>query len=74
MASVSWSHPCVDFVKRGIKCITVCPVCKTKEETIWHAFWDCPRAQEVWHSLALAPLVREVASRSFDGVYDYLPH
>ncbi|GMN42896.1 hypothetical protein TIFTF001_012108 [Ficus carica] len=67
-------HALTSLVKRGIKCITVCPVCETEEEMIWYTLWDCPRAQKVWHSSALAPLIREVATRSFDGVYDCFSH
>jgi hypothetical protein len=39
--------------KRGIQCSIICPSCSRSEETISHAFVNCPSVSKVWFGTSL---------------------
>jgi hypothetical protein len=39
-----------NLLKKGVVEDDLCPCCKIQEESIIHALWSCPSAQDVWGS------------------------
>ncbi|XP_059446627.1 uncharacterized protein LOC132178194 [Corylus avellana] len=37
-----------NLFRRGICDNNLCPICQREEETVGHACWDCPAANDVW--------------------------
>jgi ribonuclease HI len=38
-----------NLFKRKILTDALCPICKSEIESVGHALWSCPAAQDVWH-------------------------
>jgi len=56
-----------NLLKKHVVKDDLCPYCKIQEESILHALWSCPSAQDVWGS---GFMVFQKCHSSFPGIVE----
>ncbi|CAH9085755.1 unnamed protein product [Cuscuta epithymum] len=48
------SLPTADrLIQKRVNIAGDCQICKREPESVWHVFWKCPLAQEIWEKLGV---------------------
>lgn len=61
-----------NLLKRKVLPNPLCPICRREAETVGHALWSCPAAQDVWHGCRRKIQKSATDEMSFQDIFEGL--